>query len=278
MAAGSWNSPRLPSYRTWLKPCLDCVRRLTKVAPAHGAKLGQRGIILGVGFVILLGASPVWRTVVRAGVVVFIALVLQELADPSPLFWATPCELVGIVFSRNVRLNHLWFHRTQDLVREASGFLGKVDGFATQDGFVLVGAGFNEAEVGWASELAWRLMYGQGAAKESVGGCKPTRLMLAVVLVAGGLVAVTVWQGKVELASTVLVAAVSGAIGHALSAPAERFLSPWAALIAFCDGKTYRYRMEIDCFSSPRFLWFKGSQGFHVRRVELEVKPSGARQ
>jgi hypothetical protein len=247
------------------------------VAPAHGTKLVQRGIVLGLGFVIFIVASLLWRTVLMAGVVLFFVLVLQELADPSSLFWATPCELVGIVFSRNVRLNHLWFHRTQGLVREASGCLSKLEGFATQDGFVLVGAGLNEAEVRWASELAWRLMCGQGAAKESIRGCKTTRLLLAVVLVAGGLVAVTVWQGKVELASTVLVAAVSGAIGHALAGPAEGFLSPWAALIAFCDGKTYLFRMEMECFSSPHFLWFKGSRGFRVRRIELEVTPSGAK-
>jgi hypothetical protein len=218
-----------------------------------------------------------WPTVLMLGIAAVLGLVLQELADPSRLFWAVPWEAVGIVFSRNVRLNHFWFHRTQDLVREASGCLSKLEGFATRDGFVLMGAGFNEAEVRWASDLAWRLMRGQGSVKGPARGCKTIRFLVALWLVAGGLVAITFWRGKVDLASTVLLAAVCGAVGHGLSGPAETFLSPWAALIAFCDDTICPSRLEVESFSSPHILWFKGGRGFRVRRVEREEIPSGAR-
>lgn len=277
MATGSWNSPRLPSCRTWLNSGLDCVRRITNLTSAHRANLVRRGILLGLGVVFLAIASLLWHTVLMMGIAVFLAEVLQELADPSPLFWAAPWELLGIVFSRNVRLNHFWFHRTQDLIREASGCLGKLEGFATQDVFVLMGAGFNEVEVRWASELAWRMMCGQGASKESIRGCKTTRILLAVLLIAGGLVAVIVWQGKIELASAVLVAGVCAAAGHGLAGPTERFLSPWAALIAFCDDGVCSSHLEVGSFSSRHFIWYKGGQTFRVWRVEDEENPAGER-
>ena len=280
MATGSWNSLRLPSCRTWLISALERVRRITKATFTHRTRRLQQGILLSIGFVLFVVASLLWRTVLMVGIAAVLALILQELADPSRLFWAVPWEAVGIVFSRNVRLNHLWFHRTQDLVREASGCLSKlevIDGFATQDGFVLMGAGFNEAEVRWASELAWRLMCGQGPVKEPARGCKTMRFLFALWLVAGGLVAITVWRGKVDLASAALLAAVCGAMGHGLAGLAEKFLGPWAALVAFCDDEICPSRLEVVSFSSPHFLWFRGGRGFRVRRVAGEEISSGTR-
>jgi hypothetical protein len=185
--------------------------------------------------------------------------------------------VVGVIFSRNVRLNHFWFHRTQDLVREASGCLSKLDGFATQDGFVLLGAGFSEAEVRWASELAWRRACGQGAVKEPARGCKTMRFLFALWLVAGGLIAITVWRGKVDLASTVLLAAVCGAIGRGLAGSAEKLIGPWVERVACSDDYMRPHRLEIEFFAIPRISRFKGPQAFQVRRVEGEEIPSGAR-
>ena len=159
MATGSWNSPRLPTCRTWLKPCLDCVRRLRKVAPAHGTKLVQRGIVLGLGFVIFIVASVLWRTVLMAGGVLFFVLVLQEKARSILAVLGNALRAGGHCFQPKCALEPPLVHRTQGLVREASGCLSKLEGFATQDGFVLVGAGLIiQAEVRWASELAWRLI------------------------------------------------------------------------------------------------------------------------
>ena len=62
-----------------------------------------------------------------------------------------------------------------------------------------MGAGFNEAEIRWASELASRTMCGEASAKEVARSCKATRFLLALWLVAGGLIALTVWRGKSTL-------------------------------------------------------------------------------
>lgn len=101
-------------------------------------------------------------------------------------------------------MNHFWLHRTQRLVRESSGCRGKLDGFATRDGFVLNGRGFNEAEIRWASELASRTMCGEASAKEGARSCKATRFLFALWLIAGGLIALTVWRGTIDLANAML--------------------------------------------------------------------------
>ena len=222
-------------------------------------------------------ASLLFRTVLMLGIAAVLALILQGLADPSPLFWAVPWEVVGVVFSRNVRLNHVWFHLTQDLVREASGCLSKLDGFATQDGFVLMGAGFSEAKVRWASELTWRRACRQGTVKEPVTGCKTVRFLLALWLIVAGVASVTFWRGKVDLASAVLLAAVCGAAGHAMARPAEKLIGPWVERVACGYDHLPPQRFEVEFLSSPHFLWFKGGRGFRVRRVEGEEIPSGAR-
>jgi hypothetical protein len=248
MATGSWNALHLPNCRTWLISGLERVRRIAKATFAHRTKRLQRRILLSIGFVLFLAASFLWRTVLMLGIAALLALILQDLADPSTLFWAAPWEAVGVVFSRHVRLNHSWFHRTQDLLQEGSGCLSKPDGFGTRDGFVLMGAGLSDAEVRWASELGWRLMCEQWAAKKPARGCKAMRFLFALWLVAGGLIAISVWRGKVDLVSTVLLAAVCGALGHGLAGPAEKFLGPRTALIAPCDNKSCSTRLEVEFF------------------------------
>src|SRR5712692_3109986 len=98
MATGSWNSLRLPSCRTWLISGLERVRRIMRETFAHRTKLVQRGIMLSIGFVLFVVASLLWRTVLILGIAAGLALILQELCDPSPLFWALPWEVVGVVF------------------------------------------------------------------------------------------------------------------------------------------------------------------------------------
>ncbi len=204
-----------------------------------------------------------------------LVLFLQEIVDPAPLFWTVPWEAMQLVVSRRARGNHFWLHRTQRLIRESSGCQGKLDGFATREGFVLMGAPLTEAEIQWASEFTLLAMCGQASAEEAAGGCKTTRFLFAFWLIAGGLVALTAWRGQVDLASAVLLSAVCGAVGHGLAGPAEKFLGP--ALISFRDDKMYLGRLEVESFAVPHFLWFRGCQAFRVRLVEGEEIPSGAR-
>lgn len=195
-----------------------------------------------------------------------ILLFLQEIVDRTPLFWAVPWEAIQLVLSRRARVNHLWLHRTQELVRESSGFWGKLDGFATRDGFVLTGTRLTEAEIHWASELSLPMVCGQST-KETIKGCKTTRFLFALWLLAGGLLGLSVWRGEVDLASTVLLSAVCGAAGHGLAGPAENFLRPLVTRVALSGDKAWPSRLEVESFSIPAFLWLKSGHAFRVRRV-----------
>src|SRR5260370_31851519 len=73
-----------------------------------------------------------------------LVLLLQELVDPTPLFWSVPWEALQLVVSGRHRVNHLWLHRTQDLARKSIGRSIKSDGFAMVDGFVVTGVGRSE--------------------------------------------------------------------------------------------------------------------------------------
>src|SRR6516165_6694544 len=59
-----------------------------------------------------------------------LVLLLQEAVDPTPLFWNAPWEAVQLLLSPAHRVNHIWLHRTQELVRESIGLCPQSDGFA----------------------------------------------------------------------------------------------------------------------------------------------------
>lgn len=86
--------------------------------------------MLALGLVAFITPAVVWQALLMAGAAAGLALGLQQLADPSPLFWAVPWEAMKLVLSAKVRANHFWFHRTQGLVRESLGWSARVDGFA----------------------------------------------------------------------------------------------------------------------------------------------------
>src|SRR5207253_3123723 len=75
------------------------------------------------GLVLLLAASMLWRAFPMALTGAGLVLILQEIADPSPLFFTVPWEALEFVLSRKVRANHFWLHRTQGLLRESGGSL-----------------------------------------------------------------------------------------------------------------------------------------------------------
>jgi hypothetical protein len=225
------------------------------------------------GLMVFFTASMLWQTLLMVAVVVGLAIILQELADPSPLFWAVPWEAAAFVLSRKVRANHFWFHRAQGLVREFVGGFAKIDGFATREGFVLTGAGLNEAQVRWAAELAWRTTCQQSFAKKGAKGCKTTRLLLALWLIAGGLLMVGIWRA-VNFASVLLLVAICGAAGHALAGRAEKFFGPWVERVAGRDEKILPNQLEVESYTVPPFLWLKGIRGYQVR-IAGEATPAG---
>ena len=274
MATGGWDWLRLPRWRMRLNFAVDHLRSITNVSKNHRAKLVCQEVLAGA-LLFLLIVSTIWHGLLIWAAGAALVLFLQEVVDPTPLFWAVPWEAMQLVLSRRVRVNHFWLHRTQRLVRESPGCLGKLDGFATRDGFVLMGAGLTKAEILWASTLTLRAMCGQASAKKATRGCKTTRFLLALWLIAGGLLWLSIWRGEVDLTSAVLLSAVCGASGHGLAGPAEKLLNPWVTLVAFCDDKMYPGRLKVESFAVPHFRWFRGRQAFRVRHIVEEAISSG---
>ncbi len=178
MATRSWHSRGLPSWRIWLISHLGRLRNIKNLAPVEFPFAG--------GLVLLLAASMLWRAFPMVVTAAGLVLILQEIAVPSPLFFTVPWEALEFMLSRKVRANHFWLHRTQGLLRESGDSLAKIDGCATRDGFFLIGAAFNEAQIQWASQSAWRATCQKPSAKEAAIGCKTMQFLLALWLIAGG--------------------------------------------------------------------------------------------
>jgi hypothetical protein len=216
-----------------------------------------------------------WRAFLMAAGAAVLVLILQEIADPSPLFWTVPWEALEFVLSRKVRDNHFWLHRTQELVRESADWFTKVDGFATREGFVLIGANLNETQIQWASQSAWRTMCQKSSTKEAPIGCKTMQFLFDLWLITGGLTVLSLWRG-VDLAGWLLLSALCGAAGHLLARRAEKLLGQWADYVACSNNKTWPSRLEVESFPIPRFLWFKKGLVFQVRRIAENETTSGA--
>lgn len=276
MATGSWHSLRWPSWRTRFNSGLEHLRSVANATLAQRTKLVRRGLFVAGGLAFFFTVPLLWRALLMGAAGAALAFLLQELIDPSPLFWAVPWEATQFVLSRRVRVNHSWLHRTEELVRDSVGSSANIDGFATREGFVLRGAGLNEAEVQWASELAWQMMGEHSSAKEAARGCKTTRFLLALWLIAGGLLVLGISRG-VDLVSVLLLVALCGAAGHGLAGPVEKILTPWAERIAWRDERMRPNHLEVEPFAIPQFLWVKGGQAFQVLRVAREDTPTGAR-
>jgi len=235
-------------------------------------ELVQLELALALGLVVFFGASAVWQALLMAGAAAGLALVLQQLADPSPLFWAVPWEAMEFALSAKVRANHFWLHCTQDLARGLLIWTAKVDGFATRDGFVLMGSGLNAAEVRWSSELAWRSLCQQSSREKADTGCKTTRFLLALWLVTGGLIVLSIFR-RVDLSSALLVSALCSAAGYGLAGPAEKLLLPWAGRFQSREDETRAHGLDVESFWFPSFLWLKGGRAFRVRQIPKEKTP-----
>jgi hypothetical protein len=201
-------------------------------------------------------------------------LLLQEAVDPTPLFWTAPWEALQLLLSRARRVNHIWLHRTQELARESIGLSTKVDGFAMADGFVVIGVGNNKQLVRWTAEAAWR---GIGRVRERPRpsrGCKAVRFLIAMWLMAGVLLALSVWRG-IGPPTVLLIAVFSGAAGHAIALAFENTLGRWLALPAWHDedAEHFAWKLSLSSFqngSGGREARDLSSDGFLRKRVRVK--------
>lgn len=269
MAPGSGYEFRLPGWR------VRGVDRLRVVKDGGGDRWmkfvrGGQSLVVLLLLLVLLRALGQGLLIGVAGAA--LVLVLQEAVDPTPLFWTAPWEAMQLVLSRGRCLNHIWLHRTQELARESIGVSAKIDGFAMADGFVLIGVGSNRQLVQWTAEAAWRgIAHARERARRSKG-CKAARFLLAVWLMTGILLAVSIWKG-LDLPTALLVAVFSGAAGHALARPFENMLARWLAVQACHDQDVRAFRLEVEPVEFPEWLWWQGGQGFIVRRLsEKELR------
>ncbi len=140
------------------------------------------------------------------------------------------------------------------------------------DGFVLIGVGSNMQLVRWTAEAAWRgIVRARERARHS-RGCKAVRFLIAVWLMAGVLLALSVWRG-IDLPTVLLIAVFSGAAGHALAQPFENTLGRWLAVPAWHDEDARTFCLEVEPVEFPEWLWWQGGQGFIVRRIPEEETP-----
>lgn len=269
MGAGGWHSLRWPSWRAWLETGVQRLQRISDTTPAQRVKLVRRGLLLAGVLLLFFTLSVIWRGLLMGAAGAALLLFLQGAVDPTPLFWTVPWQAMQLVLSRRARVNHIWLHRAQELARESIGVSTKRDGFATPDGFVLVNTGPNRQLVQWTAELAWRTMIQEDSAGKHARGCNAIRFLIALWLIAGGLLALGAWRGF-DLAGALLVVLFCGAASQALARPLENKLGLWLAVPAWRDENARTDRFEVEPFEFPEFLWFQGSRGFRVRRIPRE--------
>ena len=254
---------RRPTWRIWVA---SCVGRLSNTT--HRKSLFPVGLPYLIGLVLFVAASMFWPAFQMAAFGAALVLVLQEIAEPSPLFLTVPWQALEFVLSHRVRANHFWLHRTQGFLQESAVRFAKVDGFATREGFILMGASLDVTQIQSASWSAWRTTPQESSLTEAAIGCKTMQFLLALWLITGGLTALSLWR-RVDLSSALLVSAVCGAAGHLLARRAEKLLGPWADCVASSNDKTWPNRVEVkvESFAIPNFLWFKEGLVFRVRRI-----------
>lgn len=263
MRSNSWTRP---TWRIWLIARLGRLRKVTNVVPV--------GLPLTIALVIFVMASTLCRPFVIAVAVAGVVLILQEITEPTPLFWTVPWGALEFVLSCRVRVNHVWLHRTEELVRESGGCLTEVDGVATREGFFRMGTSLSENEIQWASQCAWRTIGRTPSAMINAPACKTMQFLLALCMIAVGLTVLSLWHG-VNLWSGLLLAAVSGGADQLLAKPIEKPQHPRAADVSCSNSDAGHIRLEVESLAIPEFLWFKKGRVFQVRRMPLRESNGG---
>lgn len=211
-------------------------------------------------------SAQVWALLVVVLLGAAVALALQQMADPTLLFWTAPAEAWELIWSAEARVNHLWLHRTQALVWDGLDSPRVGDGFATKEGFVLVNVDFNEIQMLLAAQAAWGDLAEDRCEDRFWKGCRTLRLIAAAWLLLIGLLALAFFD-RLDLGHILLAIVVCSAIGHAVGRGVERIFASWVTLAIWRQEKAGVNNTVVERFTLPRVLWFQGGEGFLVRRV-----------
>lgn len=214
----------------------------------------------------ILFAAQAWAFLVLVLLGAGAATVLQQIADPTPLFWTAPNEAWDLLWCSEARVNHLWMHRTQALVRDRLDPSRVGDGLATKDGFVLLNVDFSEIQMLLAAQAAWGDLADDRCEDRFWKGCRTLRLLAAAWLLLGGLLTLAA-LGQLYLGNILLATVVSSAVGHAVGRGVERIFASWVTLAIWRQEKAGLNNVVVERFTLPRVLWFQGGKGFLVRRV-----------
>lgn len=271
MATGSGPEAGLRSFRL---QGVDHLRSGKDWSEDRWPKLfrAARSLACALFLLVMLGALGQRSLVGVAGAA--LVLLLQEAVDPTPMFWTAPWEAIQLLLSRARRVNHIWLHRTQELARESIGVSARTDGFAMPDGFFLIGVGANKQMVRWTAECAWRGIIRERERARHPSGCKAVRFLIAVCLMAVGLIALGPWRGT-DLPTALLVAVFCGAAGHALAGPFENIIGQCLTVSAQHHANARAFRLEVEPVKFPESLSWQGSEGFIVRRIPEEQMRKG---
>ena len=271
MATGSGPEAGLRSFRL---QGVDHLRSGKDWSEDRWPKLFRAALSLACALflLVMLGALGQRSLVGVAGA--GLVLLLQEAVDPTPMFWTAPWEAIQLLLSRARRVNHIWLHRTQELARESIGVSARTDGFAMPDGFFLIGVGTNKPMVRWTAECAWRGIIRERERARRPRGCKAVRFLIAVCLMAVGLIALGPWRGT-DLPTALLVAVFCGAAGHALAGPFENIIGQCLTVSAQHHANARAFRLEVEPVKFPESLSWQGSEGFIVRRIPEEQMRKG---
>ena len=277
MTTRNCHSRGRPTWRIWVASCLGRLCNIKNLVSARRRNLIPAGLPFTVGLVLLFAVSKFWPAFQMAAAGAALVLVLQEIAEPSPLFLTVPWEALELVLSRRARANHFWLHRTQEFLQKSAVRCAKADGFATREGFILMGASLNETQIRSASWSAWRTLSQESSLTGGGPGCKTMQVLLALWLIIGGLTALSLWR-RVDLVGWLLLSTLCGAASHLLVRPAEKLLGPWTDYVASSNDKIWPNCLEVEVhsFAIPSFLWFKKGIVFQVRRIAGNEASPGA--
>jgi hypothetical protein len=266
MATRRGHGLRLPSAQV---RDTDHLRSVKDESENRRTELFRAGRGLASAFLLLVMLRVLGQGLLLGVAGAALILLLQELVDPTLLFWSVPWEALQLVLSGRHRVNHLWLQRTQDLARGSIGRSIGSDGFAMLDGFVVIGVGRNKQLLRWTAECACRGIVQEREGASARQGCKAVRFLVAVWLMTGGLLATSIWRG-IDLPGALLIALLSAAAGHALAQPVEKILANWLAIPASQHEDALGFGLEVEPIEFPEWLWWQGSLGFIVRRVSKE--------